>query len=100
MARYINIDDIVIAYSGHTLDDEFSQGVTFVLEKLESMDFERTMPPVRGKWMKQSNPWLADWSYCSRCMTGTRTRYRDEMGFVETMFYKYCPHCGSYNEEE
>lgn len=37
MSKYVDVEAVAIAYSGHTPDDEYSQGVDFVLDKLESM---------------------------------------------------------------
>ena len=83
MAKYIDVESLVVAYSDHTLDDEFSKGVDFVLDLLDSKPPADVKPVVRGKWIihdcgeatcpvcktRQKNIWDYDgWqNFCGNC---------------------------------
>lgn len=48
-AKYIDVESLVVGYSGHTPDDEFSKGVDFVLDLLDSKPPANVRPVVRCK---------------------------------------------------
>lgn len=62
MAKYIDVESLVVAYSGHTPDDEFSKGVGFVLGLLDSKPPADVRPVRRGRWKRTRLEW-----YCTNC---------------------------------
>lgn len=83
MAKYIDVESLVVGYSGHTPDDEFSKGVDFVLDLLDSKPPADVRPVVRGRWIPFTSEAAGDIWYCSAC----------EIGFSHHM--DFCPHCGA-----
>lgn len=57
MAKYIDVESLTVAYSGHTPDDEFSKGVDFVLDLLDSKQPEDVRPVVLCKDCDLWNEW-------------------------------------------
>lgn len=79
MAKYIDVESLVVAYSGHTPDDEFSKGVDFVLDLLDSKPPADVRPVVRSHWKKNDNgtyscerchSWIPEeqWHYANWCL--------------------------------
>jgi len=95
MSRYINLEDLVIAYSGHTPDDEFSQGVDFVLDKIYSMGKADVRPVVRGKW-ELDNDGLPVCSVCGEIAL-QRVFVKVPQLINDTRMVKsnFCPDCGA-----
>lgn len=87
MAKYIDVESLVVGYSGHTPDDEFSKGVDFVLDLLDSKPPADVKPVVRGEW--EHDKWGFDYDRCSVC--GYKHRYPGP-------FY-FCPNCGADTRE-
>lgn len=83
MAKYIDVESLVVGYSGHTPDDEFSKGVDFVLDLLDSKPPADVRPVVRGRWIPFTSEAAGDIWYCSTC----------GVGFAHHM--DFCPHCGA-----
>ena len=96
MAEYIDVESLVVAYSGHTPDDEFSKGVDFVLDLLDSKPPEDVRPVVRGKWVSDEDtypgPGMRNYK-CSACgkIAGTWRK-----GLKKEQLYPFCPMCGAY----
>lgn len=57
MAKYIDVESLVVCYSGHTPDDEFSKGVDFVLDLLDSKPPEDVRLVVLCKDCDLWNEW-------------------------------------------
>lgn len=57
MAKYIDVESLVVGYSGHTPDDEFSKGVNFVLDLLDSKPPADVKPVVLCKDCDLWNEW-------------------------------------------
>lgn len=83
MAKYIDVESLVVAYSGHTPDDEFSNGVDFVLDLLDSKPPADVWPARSGRWIPFTSEAAGDIWYCSAC----------GVGFAHHM--DFCPHCGA-----
>ena len=87
---------MVVGYSGHTPDDDFSKGVDFVLDLLDSKSPADVRPVVRGKW-----EWRRRHRGGFRRVTG-----EDDFGVSHTITVDqryviddpYCPFCGKLNE--
>lgn len=96
MAKYIDVESLVVGYSGHTPDDDFSKGVDFVLDLLDSKSPADVRPVVRGKW-----EWRRRHRGGFRRVTG-----EDDFGVSHTITVDqryviddpYCPFCGKLNE--
>lgn len=84
MAKYINVDSLVVAYSGHTPDDEFSKGVDFVLDLLDSKPPADVRPVVRGQWVRNNGRWCCDKCTCP----------------VQVIRSPFCPNCGANMRDE
>ena len=86
MAKYIDVESLVVGYSGHTPDDDFSKGVDFVLDLLDSKPPADVRPVVHGRWIEydddygayccsvceQDAPEDTKWPYCPNCMADMR----------------------------
>lgn len=89
MSRYIDAESLI----DHLYEEEFTivcpiDEVSGVINNEPTADVQ----PVRsGRWIVKSNG-----SYCSECNKRAIT------DFLYDAFWqpKYCPNCGSYNEEE
>lgn len=93
MAKYIDIESLVVCYSGHTPGDEFSKGVDFVLDLLDSKPPADVRPVVRGRWILDSTPG-EPWKYkCNQCGEVTNNTCLGKPR------YNYCPMCGAYMSE-
>ena len=72
MAKYIDVESLVVGYSGHTPDDEFSNGVDFVLDLLDSKTPADVRPVIRGRWINAERVGFgsveAECSNCGRRM--------------------------------
>ena len=79
MAKYIDVESLVVGYSGHTPDDDFSKGVDFVLDLLDSKPPADVRPVVRGKW--EITPFYIKCLECREC-------------FI-LIPQNFCPHCGA-----
>ena len=92
MAKYIDIESLVVGYSGHTPDDEFSKGVDFVLDLLDSKPPADVKPVVRGRWEPRDLTYGRSQYFCSVC--GMKVDMATAMGVP---LYRYCPYCGADN---
>lgn len=72
MAKYIDVESLVVGYSGHNPDDEFSKGVDFVLDLLDSKPPADVRPVIRGRWINEERVGFgsveAECSNCGRRM--------------------------------
>ena len=89
MAKYIDVESLVVAYSGHTPDDQFSKGVNFVLDLLDSKPPADVHPVVRGCWVFNEED---GHYYCSEC--GGVSPMDDQNG-DECDCPNYCHNCGA-----
>ena len=89
MAKYIDVESLVIGYSGHTPDDEFSKGVDFVLDLLDSKPPEDVKPMVRGRWISKDKIFGGIPFACSNCGEETRDTVMGKPRF------RFCPMCGA-----
>ena len=89
MVKYVDVNALVIAYSGHTLDDDFTAGVNFVLDKLESMPAADVRPVVRGEWQYKTMtvPGGKGQTYTKWCCTACKGKAKKRTNF--------CPNCGA-----
>lgn len=96
MAKYIDVESLVVAYDGHTPDDEFSKGVDFVLDLLDSKPPADVRPVVRGRWIHfdlDSDRYVeVKCSVCRKHFTVDAVRWCG-IGVVEGDL-RYCPNCG------
>lgn len=88
MAKYIDVESLVVCYSGHTPDDDFSKGVDFVLDLLDSKPSEDVRPIVRSEWIMNDN---GTW-YCKRCKSGIPDNQR--------YYANWCLFCGADMRED
>lgn len=97
MAKYIDVESLVVAYSGHTPDDDFSKGVDFVLGLLDSKPPADVRPVRRGKW-ELDNDNIPHCTECG-CVAPQRLFLQVKSLACTTQFIMsdYCPDCGSYN---
>ena len=99
MAKYIDVESLVVGYSGHTPDDEFSKGVDFVLDLLDSKPPADVKPVIHGRWIKVRGFFTPGgdpvWQ-CSECGKG-RHVYGIEHGSygsdVSDGQWLACPNC-------
>lgn len=89
MAKYIDVESLVVGYSGHTPDDDFSKGVDYVLDLLDSKPPEDVRPIIRAKWILEENMYGFLTCECSNCGEITRDTVMGKPKF------KYCPKCGA-----
>lgn len=92
MAKYIDVESLVVGYSGHTPDDEFSKGVDFVLDLLDSKPPEDVRPIIRAKWILEENMYGFLTCECSNCREVTNETVMGKPRF------NYCPMCGATME--
>lgn len=92
MAKYIDVESLAIYYSGHTPDDEFSKGVDFVLDLLDSKPPEDVKPFIRAKWIVEENMYGFLTCECSNCGEITSDTVMGKPRF------RYCPMCGAFCE--
>ena len=92
MAKYIDIESLVVGYSGHTPDDDFSKGIDFVLDLLDSKPPADVKPVVRGKWIPKDKIFEGIPFECSICGEETRETVMGKPRF------NYCPMCGAMME--
>lgn len=90
MAKYIDIESLVICYSGHTPYDEFSKGVDFVLDLLDSKPPSKVRPVIRGRWELAKDGW-----YCTACKL-----YPPFDCDPEEKGVPFCPMCGADMRED
>lgn len=90
MAKYIDVESLVVGYSGHTPDDDFSKGVDFVLDLLDSKQGEDVRPVVRGKWISKDKIFGGIPFACSNCGEETRDTVMGKPRF------RFCPMCGAF----
>lgn len=83
MAKYIDVESLVVAYSGHTPDDEFSKGVYFVLDLLDNKPPADVRPVVRSHWKKNDNGTYS----CERCHSWIPEEQRH--------YANWCLYCGA-----
>lgn len=83
--KYIDVNSLVIAYSGHTPDDDFTAGVNYVLNLLEEKYGEAVQPKEYGKWIFD-DPLRGDF-ICSKCLGR------------QIVCSRYCPDCGAEMKE-
>lgn len=89
MAKYIDVESLVVGYSGHTPDDDFSKGVDFVLDLLDSKPPADVRPVVRGNWkFKNTDAHTLDVRTCSVC------------GLKKVFVTNFCPSCGADMRED
>ena len=75
--------------------DEYARGL---IDAIDAVDDSPTVEREPGEWVP--HPTEPEWSVCSSCGTGCKTKERgyDEMAgrdWVTEFFYKYCPNCGA-----
>lgn len=85
--KYIDVNSLVVAYSGHTPDDDFTAGVNYVLDLLEKKQGEDVRPAVRGRWVQHQNS--TEHMVCSAC---NRTWHNL---WCPNVMFDYCPNCGA-----
>ena len=88
MSKYVDIEALVVTYRGHTPDDDFSKGVDFVLDLLDSKPLADVRPVKRGRWIDYDDDYGV--YSCSEC----------EKDAPEDTQWNFCPNCGADMREE
>lgn len=96
--KYIDVNSLVVAYSGHTLDDDFTAGVNYVLDLLEEKQGEDVRPMMRGEWLGGEFDGYADGYPVYDTMLCSECGAEYDADIAETS--NFCPSCGAKMEVE
>jgi hypothetical protein len=93
MAKYIDVESLVVGYSGHTPDDEFSKGVDFVLNLLDSKLPADVRPVIRGGWKeRRKHKWKRNSYGTIDYFAGVDCGYHNGPLCLKCGF-SFCEHC-------
>lgn len=92
--KFIDVESLVVVSRGHTPDDEFSKGVDYVLDLLDSKPPADVRPVVRGEWKRRDLTYGRSYYFCSICKLTV-----DMPTAMGIPVFRYCPYCGAEMKE-